>query len=62
MPMYSYFCAACNRTDEQFRPMERRGELAVCPKCDRATIFVKYPQDTIKSNPRDHVKDVFRKV
>jgi len=62
MPMYSYFCSVCNLTIEQFRPVERRKERAVCPKCDRATIFVQFPQDTKKASPRDHVKDVFRKV
>jgi len=24
--------------------------------------FIEFPQDTTKANPREHVKDVFRKV
>ena len=62
MPMYEYRCTACNKTHERFRSSDNRRKASNCPDCGSVMNFIEFPQDTTKANPREHVKDVFRKV
>lgn len=62
MPMYEYFCSICNKNYPRFRSHEHRRDAIGCPECGRQMNFVEFPQDSVKSEGREDVKDVFRKV
>ena len=63
MPIYSYFCAKCNKNREGFRSVDGRDKGPACDKCGHTMKRVDFPKQT-KSNPlgRYRLRDPFQKI
>ena len=63
MPMYTYFCAKCNKNQEAFRSsVEARDKGPVCQKCGNGMKRIDFPRATTNGNERPRLRDPFQKV
>ncbi|HEY3698165.1 MAG TPA: zinc ribbon domain-containing protein [Spongiibacteraceae bacterium] len=40
MPVYDYYCSACNEEFALLQPMSRSGEPAGCPACSKSAVRI----------------------
>ena len=62
MPIYSYFCAKCNKGREGFRSVDGRDKGPACDKCGHTMKRVDFPKQTKGNNPWARLRDPFQKI
>ena len=62
MPIYSYFCAKCNKNREGFRSVDGRDKGPACDKCGHTMKRVDFPKTDIKNTNRTRLRDPFQKI